>query len=111
MNPLNNPLVVKMIGTLLRMSLGGLAFWLTSKGVLEPGQEEAFYAGLTTIVLAIGWAVWKNVRSLREFNTAAGSNKAMSPEVVKAMVAGGVYAPASTPVTSVPNVKSPEERL
>lgn len=94
-----NPVVLSIIGSLVRMALGGVVAWLIHQGIMQPDQTVAFYSGVTTCVAAIAWAIYHNVHTGRVMNTAA----AMPPTTIAAAqeaVKRGDFVPASTPTTT-----------
>ena len=55
-----NPLVVDLLGSLLRWALNGVGVWLVSKGAWTEGQAAAFAAGGSMALLSLGWSLWKS---------------------------------------------------
>lgn len=91
-----NVILQNIVGSLVRLALGALVGWLINKGVMQPGQEAAFYAAATTSALAVGWAIWNNVLRRRLLNTAAASKPGPVADIVDA-VKRGDFASALTP--------------
>lgn len=102
-----NPLISSLIGSLLRMALGGVVAWLIEQGVMHPDQTAAFYSGLTAAVAGVLWAIYTNVIRKRTLNTAAALPP-VSIDVVDAIVKAGEGAAANSPASAVPNIPVPE---
>ena len=102
-----NPLISGIVGSFLRMALGGVVAWLIQNGALQPDQEASFYSGVTAALIGAGWIVYTNVIRKRTLNTAAALPP-VSIDVVDAIVKSGEGAPANSPASAVPNIPTPE---
>lgn len=91
-----NPLLVQIIGGLVRVALGGVIAWLIKIGALQPGQTEEFIALATTTTIAIAWTVIRHVRDRRVKLTALVAPPGATLDEVKTIVKAGHYVPART---------------
>ena len=68
-----NPLVVTMLGSLLRMALLGLFAGLIQKGVWTEGQVEAVAVGVAGFLATAVWALWNHYKARLKFVEALAS--------------------------------------
>lgn len=84
-----NPMIVTMLGSLLRALLLAAFGGLIDRGIWSTDQVEWLAVGLAGFVLTWGWALWKHYKSRIKFLTAletpAGATEA---EVVAKISAG-----------------------
>lgn len=62
-----NPLLVTMLGSLLRMGLLGLFGGLIQKGVWTEGQVETLAVGLAGFLATALWALWNHYKTRLKF--------------------------------------------
>ena len=71
-------LIVRMVGSLLRLALAGASGWLIDRGVLTTDEWTQFVVGLAGVVVAIGWSLWTKYKDHQALVTAA----AMAPSTL-----------------------------
>lgn len=82
-----NPMIITMLGSLLRAVLLGWFATLIERGIWTQDQVELLAIGIAGFVATWGWALWKHYRSRLKFLTAlespVGTTEAAINEKVK----------------------------
>jgi hypothetical protein len=55
-----NPLVIDLLGSLLRWGLTAVAGWLVSHGIWTQAQATSFAVAGSMALLTLGWSLWKS---------------------------------------------------
>ena len=56
------PYLVALIGSLLRVALGGTGAWLIDNGITTADQNAQLYTGMVTLVAGLVWAAWRHLK-------------------------------------------------
>jgi len=101
-----SPVYISILGAIVRALLGPAVIWANAHGITITDDQVAQVAlDATAILVAIIWAVWRQVKTHRILNTALGSDTVMTPAEAKRQVEDGVFASARTPANVVPQVQ------
>ncbi len=100
-----NPLVQKILGTVIRAALLTSVPILEKMGIWTADEGTTLVTQVATILAALAWSIYEKQLSLKEKNTAAAMAGATMKEV-KANVAQGEAPPASLPNDVAPLLMS-----
>lgn len=97
-----NPLFEKIVGSLVRHFMSGLAIWLIANiGISEASAMEITMA-LGTAIIAAAWGAWEKYRTRQKLVTALASTEPMSEKQVERLVKNGVAPPATVRKDAIP---------
>ena len=91
-----NPLIVTMLGAVLRMGLLGLFATLIEKGIWTEGQVETLAVGLAGFLATAIWALWNHYKTRLKFLTALDMPPGTTEAKVNATLKAGGGATLTT---------------
>lgn len=107
-----NPLVVEIVGSILRWLLNIVAAFFVSRGIWTDEQADKYVlattAALAVLLINLALALWSKYKTRLKLTTALATPFAQTERRLENQIANGVSAPASTPKTEVPEVKPPQ---
>lgn len=104
MNP-SNPLVQKIVGTVIRNLVMPAVAWLVARHLFPEDQSAELVSGLTLLLTNAVWGIWEKFHSQKKLVTAMASGPT-SEVAVKAAIKAGLAPPVTTPPTEVPELKN-----
>ena len=100
------PVLISILGGLVRWALGPLFTWMVLRGIISENQIVELVTWITLWLAGALWIVWKNVKAHRILNTAlAASPGTTFAEVKQTVEKDGKWASALTPPNTPPVVK------
>lgn len=98
------PFIQQILGTLVRHLIGLLAGVLAARGiVISDDQTTQLVTAITTVLVPIGWSIWKSFRGRQKLLTAAASPRVLTEHEVEALVAN--------PNVPTPSVLTPKSEV
>lgn len=96
-----NPLMQKLIGSLLRAALqiGGTSVWALSD------EQTETVVGASMTLIGVGWSMYQKYRAQKETNTALALPRASTFVEVKQAIEATGGAPAMLPANAEPSIK------
>ncbi len=96
------PLMMSILGGLLRYALAGVITWLISNGIATPEQTAELITGIAGGLALLVWMIWRKYRDRVRLLTGLAAPKGTSVDKLKDMIARGVAVPAATTDHQVP---------
>lgn len=107
---MNNPLVQRIVGSLIRNLIAPLVAWLVARNLFPEDQAAELAAGLSLLLTNALWGIWEKFHSQKKLVTAMASGPT-NEVAVKATIAAGLAPSVATPKTKIPvlNTVTPGE--
>jgi uncharacterized membrane protein YqjE len=110
-----NPMMLELLGAILRYVAGFLLGVMLSHGVITDEQSTRFLneiAAPTTVLWVIGmlplvWSMWQKFRSRQKLLTALASPTTTTEDKIQKTVDLGLAPSITTPKSEVPTLKAP----
>jgi hypothetical protein len=102
------PLLLSILGGLVRLALAPVVAWLLKEGILTPDQTVELYAGITGGLVLVGWVIWNKYKDRLMLLTGLALPEGATEEMLKAIVKAKLTPAVTTPQTEAPVLPDPK---